>query len=65
MKITDIFPGLIAKTTKLLNKNPSWRKKGPGRRHNPLTKDQQSKKASLMAHAGMNASEALKVLRGH
>lgn len=65
MKITDIFPGLIEKNTKLLNKNSSWRKKGPGRRHNHLTAAQQSRKNSLMAHAGMNASEALEVVRGY
>lgn len=60
MNILDLFPTLGAgrfKTTR----NTTWTKKGPGRRHNPLTGRQQRAKDALLAK-GLNAQQALTVL---
>jgi hypothetical protein len=47
---------------KVLNKNPSYTKKGPGRRHNHLTAKEQAAKDKMMTVGGLNASQALNVL---
>lgn len=47
---------------KRLNKNPSWTKKGPGRRHNHLTAKQQAAKDKMMNQLGLNATQALNTL---
>lgn len=62
MQITDIFPALLERHEKRLNKNPSWTKRGPGRRHNYLTKKQQDSKDFMTGAGGLNASKALELL---
>lgn len=63
MNILSFFPALAEKPEKRLNKNLTWTKRGPGRRHNHLTAKQQSAKEYLMSTGGMNASQALEVVR--
>jgi len=58
MQITDIWPTFRQPLGKTPRTQLSWTRKGPGRRHNPLTKKQQGWKDRLIA-AGMNASDAL------
>lgn len=53
---------MTTKYQKTLNKNPSWTKKVPGRRHNHLTAREQQAKDQLMQLANMNATQALKAL---
>lgn len=64
MNIKDVFPALGEKSTKLLNKNSSWTKRGPGRRHNPLTAKHQAANTMLMTKVGMSATQALNAI-GH
>lgn len=61
MKITDVFPALEEKPEHLPRKRPSWTKRGPGRRHNSLTKREQDSKDKMM-FAGLSATEALREL---
>jgi hypothetical protein len=42
MKITDAFPALLDRYVPTVFTNKTWTKKGPGRRHNKLTRKQQS-----------------------
>jgi len=59
MQITDIWPTFRQPLGKTPRTQPSWTRKGPGRRHNPLTKQQQGWKERLMA-TGMTATQALR-----
>lgn len=43
-------------------RQPSWTKRGPGRRHQRLTAAEVLAKNALMAKAGLNASQALDVI---
>jgi hypothetical protein len=60
MNILDLFPTLGAGRLKT-TRNTTWTKKGPGRRHNPLTAGQQRVKDALIAK-GMTAQQALTAL---
>lgn len=61
MDIKSIFPALDEKPSGLSGKQLSWTKKGPGHRHNKLTKREQGAKDKMMV-AGLNATQALVAL---
>lgn len=59
MKITDVFPALLEKHAPGTRRSLSWTRRGPGRRHNTLTKRQQDAKDLAMRDGGMNATKAI------
>lgn len=61
MDIKQVFPALDEKPSGLTNRQLSWTKKGPGRRHNRLNAVEQRVKEQLMV-GGMTATKALVAL---
>jgi hypothetical protein len=63
MKITDVFPALTNTHIPGVRRNRTWTKKGPGRRHNWLTRRQQDA-MNLAMSKGATAAQCYQAFSG-